>query len=52
MELSKDAEFQLISGVTKSTSLDRVEVFVKSEFILKSDSFLIANNHDVHGHIN
>lgn len=52
MKLSKDAKFQLISGISKSTSLDRVQTFVKTEFILKPDSFLIANNHAVHGHIN
>lgn len=52
MELSEDAKFQLVSGIPKTTSLDRVQVLVKSEFVLKPDSFLIAaNDHAVHGHM-
>lgn len=51
MELCEDAKFQLISGVPESASFYGIEVFVKSKFVLKSDSLLIANKHAIHGHM-
>lgn len=53
MELSKNPKFKFVSRVTSSTSLQGVQVFVKSEFILESYVFLVVcADHAVHGHIN
>jgi hypothetical protein len=52
MQLSEHTQFKFVSRVTSSTSLQGVQVFVKSEFVLESYVFLVVTDHAVHGHIN
>jgi len=51
VKLGENAEFELVSCTALSTTFYRIQVLVKTKFILKTYSFLIANDYAVHGHI-